>query len=529
MKKTLFTIAAVIALLTACTKDPSISVTPASLDATYEGGTFTTALSANGKWSATTSNAAVTVSPVSGTGDSPVSITVAPNTDNAFKTFEVLFICDKDGKLAEFTVAISQTAEGASIGLAESSTTVGYEGGECVAEVISVYAWTASTDCEELTITPTSGESGTTQVHITVPANTTTDELTHIVTFTSEGESATYTIIQTNAAAPEISIDPQTAEFDYEAGSSCEFTVTANYDWTFTCDEGITVTALDENTAEVTVNSMNTTNDPLTFKAYFVSSVNDLAAYDTITVTQNPATVLSYGDVDYKIKWLADGNLWMCENLRYVPEGMTISETVGDDNGVWYSCGTDKTFQSDPDSVAVKGLLYNCETAFGGVTITENNFSSFEGVQGICPEGWHIPTGAELVNLVGKGVGELETKTDAPYYDPATGKSSVDLANADGFNIATYGYRNQNNVTTNGSYLGVLYNGKLSSDFIMGSSTVLKNGEPTYTPMGTDDPSVKNVQYYGLMPFINASNNSLNIANCNFKSGVHVRCVMNAE
>ena len=92
---------------------------------------------------------------------------------------------------------------------------------------------------------------------------------------------------------------------------------------------------------------------------------------------------LEYGGEIYRTAKVGD-RVWMAENLRYMPAGATIG------TGVWYP-------ENGLSEVAEKGLLYNYATATGGA-------AARAGVlRGICPEGWHIPTLAELDALVTAG------------------------------------------------------------------------------------------------------------------------------
>ena len=52
-------------------------------------------------------------------------------------------------------------------------------------------------------------------------------------------------------------------------------------------------------------------------------------------------------------------------------------------------------------------------------------------------------------------------------------------------------------------------------------------GSTWYQTTTNDDGSIKNVQYYYLMPTYNASNEKVTVAYGNFLSGVSVRCVKN--
>ncbi len=98
-------------------------------------------------------------------------------------------------------------------------------------------------------------------------------------------------------------------------------------------------------------------------------SEGDANTADTVTHEGETYTTATIG-----------GKVWMAQNLRHLPEGASIGENV------WYPN------DSEAD-VAVKGLLYNYAVATGGATA--------EPIQGICPEGWHLPTTNDLASLVG--------------------------------------------------------------------------------------------------------------------------------
>lgn len=78
------------------------------------------------------------------------------------------------------------------------------------------------------------------------------------------------------------------------------------------------------------------------------------------------------------------GKVWFAENLRYLPTGATLGE------GVWYPSGNEA-------NQATLGLLYNYATA-----TTAN----------LCPEGWHLPSKAELELLTANDCG-------ADFFTPA--------------------------------------------------------------------------------------------------------------
>jgi uncharacterized protein (TIGR02145 family) len=97
---------------------------------------------------------------------------------------------------------------------------------------------------------------------------------------------------------------------------------------------------------------------------------------------------------------------WMGENMRTTkyPDGSSIIKGPVEEGGEdwkidkgFYSCpprisGYVPNNSEDCSSVDSLGLLYQWSAAM--------NSSNFEGAQGICPDGWHIPTDKEWGDLV---------------------------------------------------------------------------------------------------------------------------------
>ena len=225
-----------------------------------------------------------------------------------------------------------------------------------------------------------------------------------------------------------------------------------------------------------------------------------------------------YDGVEYKTVTLADGNTWMAENLRFIPRGMTVSSDPVEDAGIWYpAANADKV--ADPALAETLGLLYDASTAFGA-EITADNAGTFEGTQGICPEGWHIPTVSELTGLVGQCSNSALTNPDGAYFDPVIKGASLAALKEAGWEWQFAGARNKANTAGKGSYLVTSYNdiyGVMS--YVMGSTM--------YQPTTNEDGSLKNVQYYYLMTTYNASNEKVTVAYGNFLAGASIRCVKN--
>lgn len=226
-----------------------------------------------------------------------------------------------------------------------------------------------------------------------------------------------------------------------------------------------------------------------------------------------------YDGVEYKTVTLADGNTWMAENLRFIPRGMTVSSDPKEDAGIWYpAANADKV--ADPALAETLGLLYDAATAFGVEEITIDNASTFEGCQGICPEGWHIPTVAEMTGLVGHCSNSAMINTEGAYYDADVKGASLTVLQEAGWPWQFASCRNKANAAGTGSYLSTTYNGIYGvMSYILGSSY--------YKHTTNDDGSLKNVQYYYMMPTYNATNEKVSVAYGNFLAGASLRCVKN--
>ncbi len=228
-----------------------------------------------------------------------------------------------------------------------------------------------------------------------------------------------------------------------------------------------------------------------------------------------------YDGQRYETVVMDDGNTWMAENLRFVPDGKQISSDPTEDSGIWYPAANVEKV-ADPTLVPRLGLLYDTATAFGVKEITEENAFSFEGTQGICPKGWHIPSCVELTGLVGHCANSAMTNTEAPYYDASISGASIAALTADGFNWTSASVRNKTSLTGKGSYL--VTSVTLNDETIYGVMSYVI-GSTCYQVKKGNDGVVSNVQYYNLMSTWNASNEKISVAYGNVMSGASIRCV----
>ncbi len=91
---------------------------------------------------------------------------------------------------------------------------------------------------------------------------------------------------------------------------------------------------------------------------------------------------------------------WMAENLAYLPD-ITSGNISSDVTPCYYVYGYNGTIISDAKATAnysLYGAIYNWAAAMKGSASSDSVPS---GVQGICPDGWHLPSDSEWMILEG--------------------------------------------------------------------------------------------------------------------------------
>lgn len=255
---------------------------------------------------------------------------------------------------------------------------------------------------------------------------------------------------------------------------------------------------------------------------------------DNTLVEHLSAGYITYHEADYTVAHMQDGKWWMTQNLRYVPDGITVSDDLtAVTAGVFYplvlkSDLSAAEFSKDVTVIAANGYLYQSEVALGlhvGDLTTVAAAEALEGAQGICPKGWHVPTIADIMLLVGKSAGQTDNST-APYY--VNGNGSIEALNADNFNMEAYGAISiQDNTKTAGTFMGRMANyDHLTSGMFCGSSYA----GVTYNTSNDETSGVKNLQFYGLMPMTNktsADQYTCNGTKVSYRIAGPLRCVRN--
>ncbi len=118
---------------------------------------------------------------------------------------------------------------------------------------------------------------------------------------------------------------------------------------------------------------------------------------DDVIISFEPIT--SVTDIDGNVYNIVSigSQVWMKENLKVTHYADGTSIPLITDNSAWANLGSNNTddaycyYNNNPDSEY--GALYTWAAAMGDNAVSSNNIPS--GVQGVCPDGWHLPSDAE--------------------------------------------------------------------------------------------------------------------------------------
>ena len=124
--------------------------------------------------------------------------------------------------------------------------------------------------------------------------------------------------------------------------------------------------------------------------------------------------------------------VWMAENLAYLPS-VVGPATISSSTAYYYVYdynGTDVAAAKATDNYQTYGVLYNWPAAMAGAASSDANPS---GVQGVCPDGWHLPSDAEWTQL------EEYLIANGYNYDGTTTGNQIakSMANYSGWNTSS--------------------------------------------------------------------------------------------
>lgn len=245
-----------------------------------------------------------------------------------------------------------------------------------------------------------------------------------------------------------------------------------------------------------------------------------------------------YDGVKYNTVTLANGTTWMAEPLAYLPKGYTPSTDPTADSHIWYPYEiVDGATVATTEASAIKelGYLYDLQAALGGKEITESNLNSFEGVQGICPKGWHIPTRLEYFNLIGKSTNDADGKVPADgdkalFYDAAYDGGKIASLNEAGFNYQFSGVRMASTFAATPSYQKTVISSTTStkSEWFGKPSVNYYMTSTAYKAAYNASEELTNIQFFTLMSTFTLAKypeGRLSLSYVGIKSGMQLRCV----
>ncbi len=113
----------------------------------------------------------------------------------------------------------------------------------------------------------------------------------------------------------------------------------------------------------------------------------------------SPATFADTRDgIKYKMVKIGD-QVWMAENLKYLPEITGVTDKVSETTPGYYVLnyhGSSVSEAKATQNYNTFGVLYNWPAAMAGAS--ESNLIP-SGVRGVCPEGWHLPSMNEWITV----------------------------------------------------------------------------------------------------------------------------------
>jgi uncharacterized protein (TIGR02145 family) len=99
-----------------------------------------------------------------------------------------------------------------------------------------------------------------------------------------------------------------------------------------------------------------------------------------------------------KYKWVRIGNqIWMAENLAFLPKVDHPDVSFGGGFYVNQYLGTNVKLAKITENYAIYGVLYTWYSAMNG---DESSSANHSLVQGVCPDGWHLPSFNEWKQLL---------------------------------------------------------------------------------------------------------------------------------
>jgi len=285
---------------------------------------------------------------------------------------------------------------------------------------------------------------------IEIEKNYTYNERTAIITvYGTDANSVTVSVIQ--KAGKYILIKSPSSSINWETGQ--EYTI----QWDDNISENVKIELFNSSSYVKTIVESTLSNGsynwfiPNDFTPEInyrikIKSISDSVITNYSDYFSVYGTVTDYDGNTYQTLTIGDQE-WMVENLKVTcyPNGDSIPNVTADAN--WGSLGDNDTddaycyYDNNEASGYIYGALYTYAAAIGDNWERDNTAN-----QGVCPDGWHLPTDVEWTKLTDY-LGGLSTaggkmkETGTTYWNsPNTGAD-----NSSGFSVLPGSYRHNSN------------------------------------------------------------------------------------
>ena len=280
-------VSSVMVIVTQSSATPTLSVSSTSLLVDSGSGNIgSIAITSSTSWSVTDDATWITVTPSSGLGNGPVTVTtISANSSAIPRSANLTFSAPG---VSSVTVTVTQNGTGSTLSVTPQNVTLASTSGATGNfNVASNTTWGVTTDADWLILSSGSGTGNGTVTFTTTSANTSGIRLA-AVTFSASGFYSVTVTVQQYGSGPTLSVTPQSVTLASISGATWNLNLVSNTNWTITKDAtwlnveyaggsgnaSLTVTTTSANTSTIE-RSAN-----VTFSASGVSPV-------VVTVTQN--------------------------------------------------------------------------------------------------------------------------------------------------------------------------------------------------------------------------------------------------
>ncbi|MCQ2369323.1 MAG: hypothetical protein MJ007_02470 [Paludibacteraceae bacterium] len=436
--------------------EDKLTINPFSKPFTPVGGTFKMGISSNTDWKVSASEPWVTFDKTSGTLNDSIKITVGKgDTDAAIATITVT---TTNGKTAHCIVYHEEDR----VSVNPYSKTFPPAGGTYKIGVTSNTDWTVNASESWVTFDKTNGTLNDSIKVIVAKSDKVEPTKATITVTTSNGKTAKCRVTR---EGDRISVSPATKEIRFEGGSF-DVSVTSNTEWTASSNKSWATLSIEQGTgdASIVINIASGIDKSKADTAIvtYTTSLGKSAALKIFRAgyTGKGDDVTDINGRSYPTVWIGGQN-WMAENLKcdkYDTESETYNASWLTNNTIptsksatftpYYTDASDKSKWSIESQeygvnltdaqVKKLGYLYNWAAAVGVADGYDYGTKPFSGNrQGICPNGWHIPSKAEWLTLQdyiektdGKGTDTAgkHLKTTSGWYQNGNGLDSYGFA-----------------------------------------------------------------------------------------------------